>query len=325
MLTRVAATTLGLFLMAGTGAALASGDDMLYIEGQKVEMSQSLWLVDGRTYAPVREFADKMGWQLTHQVGTGQITISNAIGDTLSFKTGMSEIHYNGSTYEISGTVKAKNGSAYVPLRLLAEAMHANVGWQEQEKMSVIETEQEHIVESGDTLWSIAQKHQTTAASLQIRNGISDEPLKIGQRLKVVIPRFLESSPKVTATKLEAAADVDQAELILLAKLVETEAGNEPYEGKLAVASVVMNRVNDGSYPNTVKGVIYEPYQFSPARNGKLEKATASKDSIKAAKAALSGENNVPGAVYFFNPKLEPAKLKKVKVVATIGNHVFAK
>jgi N-acetylmuramoyl-L-alanine amidase len=311
--------------MAGTGAALASGDNMLYIEGEKMEMSQSLWLVDGRTYAPVREFADKMGWQLSHDGGTGQITITNAIGDTLSFKTGMSKVDFNGSTYEISATVKAKDGSAYVPLRLLTEAMHASVEWREQEKISVIETEQEHVVESGDTLWSIAQAHQTTAKALQIRNGLTDEPLKIGQRLKVVIPEFLEATPKVEAATLKAAAEVDQAELMILAKLVEIEAGNEPYEGKLAVASVVMNRVSNGSYPNTVKGVIYEPYQFSPARNGKLVKTTASKDSIKAAKAALSGENNVPGAVYFFNPKLEPDKLKKVTVVAKIGNHVFAK
>ncbi|WP_052476293.1 cell wall hydrolase [Cohnella kolymensis] len=311
--------------MAGTGAALASGDNTLYIEGDKMEMNQSFWFVDGRTYAPVREFADLMGWKLSHNAGTGQITITNDIGDTFSFKTGSSEIHYNGNTYEISATVKAKDGSAYLPVRLVAEAMHANVGWRAEEKMSVIEKEQERIVESGDTLWSIAQAHQTTAEALKIRNGISDDSLQIGQRLKVVIPEFLVRNPQVTAAKSEAAADIDQAELMLLAKLVETEAGNEPYEGKLAVASVVMNRVSDGNYPNTVKGVIYEPYQFSPARNGTLAKTTASKDSIKAAKAALSGENNVPGAVYFFNPKLEPAKLKRVTVVAKIANHVFAK
>jgi spore germination cell wall hydrolase CwlJ-like protein len=56
-----------------------------------------------------------------------------------------------------------------------------------------------------------------------------------------------------------------------------------------------------------------------------LDKTTPSKDSLKAARAALSGENNVPGAVYFFNPKREPGKLKKVTVVKEFGHHVFAK
>ncbi|MDB4866182.1 MAG: LysM peptidoglycan-binding protein [Cohnella sp.] len=315
--------------MAGTGAALASGDHTLYMEGKKVEMSENLWMVDGWTYVPVREFADKMGWQLTYDEGTAEVTIRNAIGDTFSFKTGTSEIHFNGSTYKISAEVKVKDGNAYLPVRLLAEAMHTNVGWREEEKLAVVETEQEYIVASGDTLSSIAEAHQTTVKALQIRNGISDEPLQIGQQLKVVVPGFLQPSPtpspKVAAAKPAAAADVNQADLNLLAKLVQVEAGYEPYEGKLAVASVVMNRVHDCSYPNTVKGVIYEPYQFPPAKNGLLAKATASKECMKAAKAALSGVNNVPGAVYFFNPKVDPVKLNKVKVVAKIGNHVFAK
>jgi N-acetylmuramoyl-L-alanine amidase len=317
--------TLAFFLAAGTGAALASVDNRLYIEGTNTEFDQSFWLVGGWTYAPVRELTEKMGWQLAYDEDSDRIKISNAIGDQLSFKTGTSEIIYNGKTYELSEAPKAKEGSAYFPLRILAEAMHANVGWRKEESTPVIEMQPEHIVASGDTLWSIAQKHQTTVKALQIRNGLSDEPLNTGMRLKVVIPGFLLPNVKVAVTQPEAASEIDQAEWTLLAKLVQLEAGNESYEGKLAVACVVMNRVRNGNYPNTVKGVIYEPNQFSPAGNGKLSKAKPSKDSMKAAKAALSGENNVPGAVYFFNPKREPEKLKKVKVVATIGNHVFAK
>lgn len=323
LLTKIAATTLGIFLMAGTGAALASVDHELYIEDAKVELSQSLKLVDGWTYAPVRELAEKMGWELGFEEESGRITVKNEAGDILSFRTGQTKIGYNGIAYELEDAVLSEDGNAYFPLRALAEAMHAQVGWRDDEDAPELSAVEEHVVAAGDTLWSIAQEYGTSVQALQIRNGITDDSLAVGLSLKVVVPEFM--LPKPAAVPKEAEAEIDQAELTLLAKLVQVEAGYEPYEGKLAVASVVMNRVKNPNYPNTLKGVIYAPGQFSPARNGKLDKATPSKESIKAAKAALSGENNVPGAVYFFNPKLEPAKLKKVKVVAKIGNHVFAK
>ena len=54
----------------------------------------------------------------------------------------------------------------------------------------------------------------------------------------------------------------------LFARLIQCEAGEEPYEGQVAVGAVVMNRVRSGAYPNTVKGVIYASGQFTPAGSG---------------------------------------------------------
>lgn len=99
-------------------------------------------------------------------------------------------------------------------------------------------------------------------------------------------------------------------ELRLMAAIIFCEAGNESYKGKMAVASVIMNRVESKKFPNTVKGVIYQKGQFSPARTGKLARELANYDAgrftsknhrecIKAAKAALSGENTMPGYLYF--------------------------
>lgn len=324
MLTRIAATTLGLFLVAGTGAALASEDHALSIEGVKTELTQDLMNVGGWSYVPVREFADKMGWQLDYDADTDEVTVSNGLGDSLTFKVGSKKIEYNGGAYELPSAVKSQDGSAYFPLRTLAEAMNASVGWQKEEELALIQTEQPYVVVAGDTYWTIAEANDTTADALKLRNGATGDGLTVGQELKVVVPEFLEPKP-VKADAADEAEEVNAADLALLAKLVQVEAGNEPYEGKLAVANVVLNRVHSSSFPNTVKGVIYAPHQFPPAGNGLLAKATASKDSIKAAKAALSGENNVPGAVYFFNAKLEPNKLKMVTVVKKIGSHVFAK
>ena len=88
----------------------------------------------------------------------------------------------------------------------------------------------------------------------------------------------------------------------LFAALIECEAGSTNYDGMLAVASVVVNRMNSSYYPNTLRGVIYQSGQFPPAHNGlvdaKLKRGV--KDScLQAAKDALAGKNNVGDCLSF--------------------------
>lgn len=88
----------------------------------------------------------------------------------------------------------------------------------------------------------------------------------------------------------------------LLAALVYCESGNQPYEGQLAVASVVMNRVRSGAYPNTVAGVIYASGQFGPALSGKVAAQLqygVPGPSRQAAQAAIAGSTNIGGATHF--------------------------
>lgn len=96
-------------------------------------------------------------------------------------------------------------------------------------------------------------------------------------------------------------ADAD--DLRLMAALIQCEAGSEPYEGKLAVGSVVMNRVRSGAYPNTISGVIYASGQFTPAVNGKVAKVynngNISDSCYQAAQEAMSGVSNVGDATHF--------------------------
>ncbi len=111
-----------------------------------------------------------------------------------------------------------------------------------------------------------------------------------------------EDTAKTTVKKAEA--KYSEADLRLLSALIFCEAQGESYNGKLAVAIVVMNRTRSRLYPDTVKGVIYQKHQFSPASSGKLKRAlaeydagrftsTAEKECIKAAKAALSGVTEI--------------------------------
>lgn len=105
----------------------------------------------------------------------------------------------------------------------------------------------------------------------------------------------------------------------LLAAIIYCEAGNQSYEGKLAVGSVVMNRVRSGRYPSSISAVIYQGGQFTPAYSGALARALArgiSSSCRQAAQEALAGVDNVNGAMYF-------KKASSGKSGLVIGAHVF--
>ena len=116
-------------------------------------------------------------------------------------------------------------------------------------------------------------------------------------------------------------ADVDDA--YLLACLVHSEAGNEPYEGKLAVANVVLNRVRCG-FGDSISAVIYARGQFSVVNNGSLQRAIANgpnSESIQAANEALAGVNNVPDYLYFRMTYI--ANYSRYNSYSIIGSQVF--
>ena len=109
-------------------------------------------------------------------------------------------------------------------------------------------------------------------------------------------------------------------DLYLLANLIYCEAGGEPYEGQVAVGSVVINRVLSSEFPDTVIGVIYQKNQFSPVASGRLELAlTANKATercYRAAEEAMSGVTNVGNCVFFRTP------VEGLEGI-NIGGHVF--
>jgi len=121
---------------------------------------------------------------------------------------------------------------------------------------------------------------------------------------------------------------VSEEELYLLQKIVMAEAEGEPYQGKVAVANVVLNRLRSANFPDTIRKVIYQKHQFSPVANGRLKRVKPSEDSINAVNDALSGKKAVPDNTYFFlSLKLaQDLTVKNSQVyVKTIGNHTFYK
>ena len=107
-------------------------------------------------------------------------------------------------------------------------------------------------------------------------------------------------SSSTTDTSASTASSSDRE---LLAGLIYCEAGNQSWDGKVAVGAVVLNRVASSSFARTIKGVIYESGQFSPAGSGWLDSVIANgsipSSCYDAADAALAGENPIGSAMYF--------------------------
>lgn len=122
-----------------------------------------------------------------------------------------------------------------------------------------------------------------------------------GETMEVIRVREREEAErKRKANRGAVAADAD--EVRLLGALIYCEAGNQSYEGMLAVGAVVMNRVKSGAYPNTIHSVIYASGQFTPAMTGKVAKVYEGNVPdlcLQAAQAAINGETTVGDATHF--------------------------
>ena len=111
----------------------------------------------------------------------------------------------------------------------------------------------------------------------------------------------------------------------LLAKIIYAEARGESYTGQVAIGAVVLNRVKNSKFPNTISGVIYQPYAFTAVNDGQINLEPNS-TAYKAAKDALSGWDPTYGSLYYFNPKTATSSwIWSRQQTVTIGNHIFCK
>ncbi len=127
-----------------------------------------------------------------------------------------------------------------------------------------------------------------------------------------------EARAKARLTANQGAVVAGADETRLLAALIYCEAGNQGYEGQLAVGAAVMNRVRSGAYPNSISGVIYASGQFTPAYNGRLARAYGNNipDScFTAAQESLNGGTNIGSATHFRRAGSHEGLV--------IGDHVF--
>lgn len=168
-----------------------------------------------------------------------------------------------------------------------------------------------HRVSRGETLWLISRRYNTTVGAIQAANNYWSSTIYPGQVLTI------------PGSGGAGHYGYSSSDVYLLAQLIRAEAENQPYAGKVAVGAVVLNRVRSPRFPNTIRGVIYQPGQFEPVSNGRIYRPARSVD-LQAARDAVNGWDPTGGALYFFNHKRVSNRfLWSRPWKTTIGDHRF--
>lgn len=174
-----------------------------------------------------------------------------------------------------------------------------------------------HKVKAGDTLFFLSRKYGVPIASIKTANGLRSNLILIGQQLR--IPTALSSSRSSTGYSYSR-EDIDW-----LARAVYSEARGEPYDGQIAVAAVILNRLQSGKFADNIKGIIFEPLAFSAVADGQIY-LTPNTMAYQAVREAIAGRDPSGGALYYWNPAKSTSKwIWSRTVIKRIGNHLFAK
>lgn len=232
-----------------------------------------------------------------------------------------------------------ENGRTFVAIRFIAEAIGIeNINWNDQSEEAILMKDgvtislpirEPYAIINNDTIG--------LDAPINIYNGRTFVPLRFvaeafdidvnwnesTSTVKMYTKEYRSMKPK-TVTK---ASSYSQEDLHWLSRLVQAEAEAEPFEGKLAVANCIINRKKNKDFPSTIKGVIFDRnwgVQYTPTANGTIYN-TPSEESIKAARMALEGNNNIGESLYFLNPRKSTNNwiIKNRTFYRRIQNHDF--
>ena len=132
---------------------------------------------------------------------------------------------------------------------------------------------------------------------------------------------------KGTINNVSLAKTTSTSDIQLMARAINGEARGEPYEGQVAVGAVILNRVKDSRFPNSISGVIYQPGAFTAVSDGQINAAISEGSTVyKAAQDAMNGWDRTGGCVYYFNPSTATNKwIWSRPLIKTIGKHRFCK
>lgn len=129
----------------------------------------------------------------------------------------------------------------------------------------------------------------------------------------------------INSSSNNTASSTNSNDINLLARIIYAESRGEPYSGQVAVGAVVLNRVRNSSFPNTIAGVIYQSGAFDAVSDGQIN-YTPNSTAKKAAQDAMNGWDPSYGAIYYFNPATATNKwIWSRPHTITIGNHRFCK
>lgn len=169
----------------------------------------------------------------------------------------------------------------------------------------------------------------------QTERAVKDFQYKFGMTVDGIVGRktkemLVKATPgwrgtSGTAQTVLRTREFTQEEITLLARAVYSEARGEPYEGQVAIAAVILNRLAHSSFPNTISGVIFEPGAFTAVSDGQFW-LQPNELAYKAARDAINGWDPTGDAIYYFNPDTATsAWIWSRPQIKRIGKHIFCK
>ena len=169
-------------------------------------------------------------------------------------------------------------------------------------------------------------KTKAAVILFQNRNGLVADGIVGNKTLAAmgISQSKLSGSGSNSSSNTSSVNGYSSSDVALLARLIYAEARGETYKGQVAVGAVVLNRVKSPSFPNTIAGVIYQPYAFTCVQDGQIN-YTPNSTAYSAARDAMNGWDPSYGCLYYYNPRVATSSwIYSRPTVVTIGNHVFA-
>lgn len=224
------------------------------------------WIEDGVSYITLDVLSREGDYLLSWKEGLAQLS---GQGAELTVRPGNRYVEVNGRALYVEDGVRTMNGIPALPLRLLENALGAEVVWNGEEKIASLNTED---------------------------------------------------------AKAQQAAYPEE-DLYWLSRIISAESRGESLAGQIAVGNVVLNRVREGQFPNSIKDVVFDRkngVQFEPTENGTVY-LEPTESSMIAAKLALEGTDIVGDCLYFFAPALSRGTwiVNNRTYHTTIGCHRF--
>lgn len=184
-----------------------------------------------------------------------------------------------------------------------------------------------HRVASGESLYKLAQRYGCTVSDIKMLNGLTSNTIQAGTVLKMPAGTTAYSSRTSAAATSSRGGTYQrtytQEEWDMLAQVVYGEARGEIYNGQVAVAAVVLNRLEDNGFPDTMHGVVFQKNAFTCVSDGQYY-LTPDRTAYEAALEAMQGTDPTNGCLYYWNPVTATSRWIWTRTIETqIGNHVF--